>query len=66
MPSCTITSFAVADLLSWWKNYDNNAWVLFQVKVSTFFSISRWLHDQQAAEYIHQENATLLDSVNKG
>jgi hypothetical protein len=56
-------SFVVPDLLSWWKNYDSNAWVLFQVEVSTFSSISRWLHDQQAARYIHQENATLLNSI---
>jgi hypothetical protein len=45
--------FVVADLLPWWKNYDSNAWVLFQVKVSTFSLMSRWLHDKQAAEYIH-------------
>jgi hypothetical protein len=59
-------SFIVADLLSLWKNYDSNAWVLFQVEVSTFSLIFRWLHDQQAAEYIHGENATLLDSIKLG
>jgi hypothetical protein len=58
--------FVVADLFSWWKNYDSNACVLFQVEVSTFALISGWLHDQQAAKYIHQENTTLLDSVKQG
>jgi hypothetical protein len=40
-------SFLVVDLFSWWKNYESNAWVLFQVKVSMFASISQWLHDSK-------------------
>jgi hypothetical protein len=47
-------SFVVADLLSSRKNYDSNAWVLFQVNVSiTFCSISGWLHgSKQLKRYI--------------
>jgi hypothetical protein len=38
-------SLVVSDSLAHCKNYDSNAWVLFQVQVSTFSSISGWLHD---------------------
>jgi hypothetical protein len=50
--SCT-WCFQLVDLFSQWKKYDSNAWVLFQVKMSTLASIFQWLHDQQAAKYIH-------------
>jgi hypothetical protein len=29
-------SFLVVDLFYWWKNYDSNAWVLFQVEAAKY------------------------------
>jgi hypothetical protein len=34
--------------------------------MSTLASIFQWLHDQQAAKYIHWENAKLLDRIKQG